>query len=342
MSPPPIDTAEKPSASSHEAHEPGRGRHAEKPSELPKAGWLDVLARTKQQISEDNLSIVAAGVAFYAFVAVVPALAATIAIYGLVSDPAQVAQHFESLARVLPGEVLPLLREQMERIASNDQAAGIGAIVGFALALYSSANATKALISGLNIAYDEQEQRGFFKLSLIAFVLTIGGILGGLIAIGLVAVLPGMLEHLPIGGGAEILLNVLRWPLLFVFALAGLAVMYRFGPCRNDARWRWVSWGAATATLLWLVASGAFSLYVSQFASYDKTYGPLGSVVIFLMWLYLSAFVVLLGAEMNSELERQTVKDTTRGAEKPLGQRDAQSADTVGPARKSLRPKKKK
>ena len=339
---PTTDTPEKPLASARDAHERGRGRHAAKPSDVPPTGWLDILARTKQQISEDNLSIVAAGVAFYAFVAVVPALAATIAIYGLISDPSQVARHIESLARVLPGEVLPLLREQMTRIAGNSQAAGIGAIVGFAFALYSSANAIKALISGLNIAYDEEEKRGFFKLSLIAFVLTIGGIFGVLFAVTLVAVLPGLLQHLPIGSAAETVLNVLRWPLLFVFALAGLAVMYRFGPCRNDARWRWVSWGAATATLLWLVASGAFSLYVSKFASYDKTYGPLGSVVIFLMWLYLSAFVVLLGAEMNSEMERQTLKDTTKGGEKPLGERGAQSADTVGPSRESLRPEKKK
>ena len=176
----------------------------------------------------------------------------------------------------------------------------------------------------------------------MAFVLTIGGIIGVLMAVGLVAVLPTVLEHLHITAAAETLLNVLRWPVLLIFSVTGLAVMYRYGPCRNAARWNWVSWGAGVATLLWLLASGAFSLYVSKFASYDKTYGPLGSVVIFLMWLYISAFVVLLGAEMNAEMERQTIRDTTEGSEKPLGQRHAQAADTVGPSREALRPEKKK
>lgn len=334
-------SSEKPIAPPSDAHAPGRGRNAVKPSDVPKAGWLDILSRTKQQISEDNLSIVAAGVAFYAFVAVVPALAALTAIYGLIADPAQVSQHIESLARFLPGEVLPLLRDQMIRIAGNDQAAGIGAFVGFGLALYSSANATKAMITGLNIAYDEEEKRNFFRLSAMAFVLTIGGIVGVLLAISLVAVLPAVLKHLSLSAGVDTTLNILRWPLVVGFFMAGLAVLYRFGPCRRNAKWRWVSWGAATAALLWLIASGLFSLYVSKFASYDKTYGPLGSVVVFLMWLYLSGFIVLLGAEMNSEMERQTLRDTTEGPEKPLGQREALAADTVGPARHTM-PKEKK
>jgi membrane protein len=329
----PLATPQKPVATSHEAHERGRGRHAEKPSDVPAKGWGDILSRTKAQIAEDNLSIVAAGVAFYAFMAVVPALAAIIAIYGLVSDPTQVSRHIEALARVLPGEVLPLLRDQMTRIASNGQKAGIGAIVGFALALYSSANATKALINGLNIAYEEKEKRGFFKLTAIAFTLTIAGVIGAVLAIGLVAVLPAVLKHLPIGQSAETMLNWLRWPVLIGGFMTALAVMFRYGPSRRDAKWRWVSWGAAVAALLWLVASGAFSLYVAKFGSYDKTYGPLGAVVVFMMWLYLSAFIVLIGAELNSEMERQTLRDTTEGAEKPLGRRGARSADTVGPAR---------
>ncbi len=335
------DKSEKPVASATEAHEPGRGRHASKPSEMPAKGWLDILSRTKQQIVEDNLSIVAAGVAFYGFVAVVPALAALIAIYGLVSDPSQVGSHVESLAQFLPGEVLPLLREQMARIASDDAAAGIGAFVGFGIALYSSANATKAIITGMNIAYDEEEKRGFFKLTLVAFVLTIAAIIGVLIAVSLVALLPAVLARLNITGGVETFLNILRWPVVLGFFLGGLSVLYRFGPCRTDAKWRWVSWGACVAAVLWLIASGLFSFYVTKFASYDKTYGPLGSVVVFMMWLYLSAFIVLLGAELNSEMERQTVKDTTEGAEKPLGHRGAQAADTVGPARHSM-PKEKK
>lgn len=331
----------KPEARPQDAHEQGRGRNAEKPTEVPKEGWLDILARTKQQVGEDNLSIVAAGVGFYAFVAVVPSLAALVSIYGLVADPSAVGEQIASLASVLPNEVLPMIREQMLRITSNSQAAGIGAIVGVLLAIYSSASATKALITGLNIAYDETEQRGFLKLNLIAIVLTLGGILGALLAIGLVAVLPAVLERLHITGQVELLLNLARWPILVGGFMASLAVVYRYGPCRQDAQWKWVSPGAIVAGLLWLLGSGAFSLYVSKFASYDKTYGPLGTVVVFMMWLFISAFTVLIGAEFNSELERQTKRDTTDGAEKPLGERGATSADTVGPSRDEMRAPKK-
>jgi membrane protein len=308
---------------------------------VPAAGWLDILARTKQQISEDNLSIVGAGVAFYAFVAVVPALAAIIAIYGLISDPSSVAAQIEAMARVLPQEVLPLLHEQMLRITSNHQAAGFGALIGFAFALYSCGNAVKALISGLNIAYEEQEHRGFFKLTGLAILLTVGAVVGAVLAVALVAFLPNVLKRLDLSGNVETLLNVLRWPLLVGGFMTALAVVYRYGPCRNDAKWRWVSPGAILAALLWLLASGAFSFYCSHFASYDKTYGPLGTVVIFMMWLFLSAFVILLGAEMNSELERQTMKDSTDEPPKPLGQRGATAADTVGPSRDELREAKK-
>jgi membrane protein len=333
---------EKPLAPPHDANEVGRGRHAEKPTEVPPKGWLDVLSRTKQQIGEDNLTIVSAGVAFYGFVAVVPALIAVVAIYGLLADPAQVTQQIEALATVLPGEALPLLREQMVRISGNDDAAGLGAIIGVLLAIYSSANATKALITGMNIAYDETEKRGFFKLSFVAIVLTLGGIISAVLAIGLLAVLPSLVERLNVPGGIELLLNIIRWPLLVGGFLAALAVLYRYGPSRNEARWRWVTPGALVAAVLWLLGSAAFSLYVSKFASYDKTYGPLGAVVVFLMWLYISALTVLIGAEVNSELERQTKRDTTEGPEKPMGGRRANAADTLGPSREELRPARKK
>jgi membrane protein len=293
-------------------------------------------------VGEDNLTIVSAGVAFYGFVAVVPALVAVVAIYGLMADPSQVSQQVEKLATVLPGEALPLLREQMVRISGNDDAAGLGALIGVLLAIYSSANATKALITGMNIAYDETEKRGFFKLSFIAIILTLGGIISAVLAVGLLAVLPSLIQRLNVPGGIELLLNIVRWPLLVGGFLAALAVLYRYGPSRNEARWRWVTPGAIVAAVLWLLGSAAFSFYVSKFASYDKTYGPLGAVVVFLMWLYISALTVLVGAEVNSELERQTKRDTTEGPEKPLGDRRANSADTVGPSREEMRPPKKK
>jgi membrane protein len=319
-----------------------RGRSAEKPAEIPKQGWLDILSRTKQQIGEDNLSIVAAGVAFFWFVAVVPALVVVISLYGFFADPAQVGGHIETLARVVPGEAMPLLEEQMTRIASQPRAAGFGAIIGLLVALYGSAKATKALIEGLNIAYDERERRSFIKLNGIALVLTLGAIVGALITIGLLAVLPAVVDRLGVGDTAQAVINWLRWPVLVGGFMLALGVVYRYGPSRDDAQWRWVSWGAVTAAVLWLIGSGAFALYVSKFAGYDKTYGPLGTVVVFMLWLFITAFVVLIGAELNAEMERQTVKDTTKGQPEPLGERGAQAADTLGPAREKMPPKKQK
>lgn len=338
----PSSNSEKPDAHPHEVHQPGRGRHADTPTEVPKQGWLDVLSRTKQQINEDNLSIVAAGVAFYAFVAVVPAIVVLVALYGLVSDPATVTDQITSLAKFLPGEVVPMLRDQMTRIASDESKAGMSAIIGVLLALYSSANATKALISGLNIAYEEEEKRGFIKLNVVALVLTLGAIVGVVLAVSLVAGLPVVLKYLNITSGVETLLNIVRWPLVAAGFGIGLALVYRYGPSRDEAKWRWISPGAIVAGILWLIGSGLFSLYVAKAGSYDQVYGPLGAVVVFLMWLYLSAFVVLIGAELNSELERQTTKDTTIGPDRAMGERGAESADTLGPAREKMPPPQRK
>jgi membrane protein len=230
----------------------------------------------------------------------------------------------------------------MTRIASQPRAAGFGAIIGLLVALYGSAKATKALIEGLNIAYDERERRSFIKLNGIALVLTLGAIVGALITIGLLAVLPAVVDRLGVGDTAQAVINWLRWPVLVGGFMLALGVVYRYGPSRDDAQWRWVSWGAVTAAVLWLIGSGAFALYVSKFAGYDKTYGPLGTVVVFMLWLFITAFVVLIGAELNAEMERQTVKDTTKGQPEPLGERGAQAADTLGPAREKMPPKKQK
>jgi membrane protein len=324
----------KPTTDPNEARqEPDRGRNAKKPSDVPKEGWLDILTRTGRRISADNISIVAAGVGFYAFVAVVPAFAAMIGIYGLVSNPADVGAHVTAFARILPHEVLPLLEEQLKRITSNVAQASVSTILGLLIAIYSSASATKALIQGLNICYDEQERRNFFKLNWVAIVLTIGAVTGAILAVTLVAGVPPLLDHLRLGDRVNLIVNILRWAVLIVGFVFALAVVYRYGPSRRGAKWRWVSWGATAAALLWVAGSALFSLYVAKFASYDKTYGSLGAVVVFLMWLYLSAFAILVGAELNAEMERQTVRDTTEGGEKPLGQRGARAADTVGPAR---------
>jgi membrane protein len=309
------------------------GRQAESPGELPKQGWLDVLARTKRELAQDNLSIVAAGVAFYCFLAFVPALGAIVAIYALMADPAQVSEHVESLAQLMPGEILPILRDQLARLAAENQEAGLSAALSILLAIYGSSKAATALIQGLNIAYDEEEKRGFFKLQGVALLLTAGALVGAIAAIILVAILPTALEFLHLSRGSETLAKWLRWPILVGGFMLALAVLYRYAPSRDEAKWKWVSWGAAAATALWVIGSAAFSLYVSTIGNYDKTYGSLGALVVFLFWLFLTAYVVLFGAELNSEMERQTKKDTTEGQPKPMGQRRAYSADTVGPSR---------
>ncbi|WP_255558847.1 YihY/virulence factor BrkB family protein [Horticoccus luteus] len=310
-----------------------RGRSAHHPGELPARGWLDILARTRQKLAADNLSIVAAGVAYYGFFAAVPALGATISLYALVADPSTIAAHLELLARVLPGEVMPLVQEQISRITGNTTAAGWGAVIGVVLALYSSARATRALIAGLNIAYNETERRGFLRLLVRSLALTFAAILGVLVVIGLLAAVPLAARRAGVSAGTEMLVACLRWPCLVVLFASGVSALYRFGPSRRPARWSWLSGGAMVAATLWIAACVGFSFYVSKFGSYDRTYGSLGAIVIFLFWLYLTAYVVLLGAELNAEMERQTARDTTPGPERPLGQRGAFAADTVGHGR---------
>ncbi|MEO7599871.1 MAG: YihY/virulence factor BrkB family protein [Opitutus sp.] len=326
-----VQSQRQPSEQS-EADDP-HGRSADSPTEVPKKGWLDILTRTKEELAQDNLSIVAAGIAFYWFLAFIPALGAVISIYALVADPAQVSEHLSLLNQVMPAEIMPMLREQLTRLTSADQAAGISAIISFVLALYGSSKAATALIQGLNIAYDEEEKRGFLKLQAIALLLTVCGVIGAVFAIGLVAVLPSILGHMHLGKGAALFASILRWPILIGGFMLALAVVYRYAPSRDEPKWRWVSWGAVLGAGLWVLGSAAFSIYAATFGNYDKTYGSLGALVIFLFWLYLTAYTVLIGAELNSEMERQTAKDTTQGPPKPMGQRQAYSADTVGHAR---------
>jgi membrane protein len=320
-----------PEASKSEVARSDHGRDAQTPTEVPPRGWWDILVRTKNELASDNLSIVVAGVAFYCFLAFVPTLGAVISIYALAADPQTVSDNLSALTRVMPPEIMPIINEQISRLVAESQTAGIGAAVSLLLALYGGSKAAKALIEGLNIAYDEEEKRGFFKLLVTALLLTLGAVLGAVVAIGLVAVLPAVLQNLRLGSGAEKLATWLRWPILIGGFMLALSILYRYGPSRDEPKWRWVSWGAALGTGLWVTGSALFSWYVSSFGNYDKSYGSLGALVIFLFWLYLTGYAVLIGAELNSEMERQTFRDTTKGPEKPMGTRGAYSADTVGP-----------
>jgi membrane protein len=313
--------------------EDDRGRSADKPGDISKKGWKDILWRTKEQMKEDNLSIVAAGVAFYVFLGLIPALGALVSIWGLVADPVTMQQQISSMSGFLPQEAITILDDQMSSIASKPSGATLGAIIGILLSIWSGAKAMKSVMMALNITYDEKETRGFFRLNLTALVLTIAGIFGFLAAIGIIVALPVVLDKIGLDSTAAALVKIVRWPLLAVFAVLGLGVLYRYAPDRDPARWRWVSWGAVLATIVWLAISAGFSFYVSNFGNYNKTYGSLGAVVVFLLWFLLSAYVVLFGAELNAEMEHQTERDTTRGPDQPRGNRKAFVADDVGQAK---------
>lgn len=292
--------------------------------------WRDIGLRVKSQIKEDKLSIIAAGVAFYGLLAVFPALVALVAIYGLAFDPQQVEQHVASLSAMLPEQARNILLEQLHSLTSTGGTAlGFGAIAGILIALWSASAGVRTLMEALNVAYDEEEVRGVVRFYGTALLLTLGAIFGVLVAIGAVVALPAVIKMIGLGNLLENVVSYARWPILALAVILGLAIVYRFGPSRRPARWAWVSAGAVVATVLWIVGSALFSLYVTKFGNYNETYGAMGAVVILLMWFLLSAYAVLIGAEVNAEMERQTRKDTTP-AGKPQGRRGAYAADTVG------------
>jgi membrane protein len=270
-------------------------------------GWKDILWRVKQQMSQDRLSIIAAGVAFYGLLAVFPGLIALVGLYGLAFDPQQVEQQIAALSGILPQEARQVLLTQLRDLTTTDRTAlGIGAIGGLLLALWSASAGMRTLMEALNVAYDEEEKRGFIRFYGTALLLTLAAIVGAVLAIGMVIALPVVLKLVGLAEALKWLIAVAAWPILVGMMLLGLAVVYRFGPSRAQARWRWVSWGAVTATVLWVVGSALFSFYVTRFGNYNETYGSVGAIVILLMWFLLSSYAVLIGAELNAEMERHS------------------------------------
>jgi membrane protein len=271
--------------------------------------WLDTLLRTKREARRDHLAMVAAGVAFYAFLSVFPALAASVSVYGLLADPNDVERQLSALGGVVPEGARQILGEQLRRIAGgSSRALSWGLVVSVVLALWSANKGMKSLIEAMNIAYDEQEKRGAFKLNALALMLTLGGVATLIIALFVVVGIPSVLGWVGLGGVARVAVDVLRWPLLITFLLLGLGVLYRLAPSRENAEWKWVTPGALLATAVWLGASIVFSIYVANFGSYEKTYGSLAAVAIMLVWLYVGSYAILLGAELNAEAERRKRK----------------------------------
>jgi membrane protein len=305
------------------------GTQANRPRDVPARGWWQVVRRGWRDGKDDNISLMAAGVAFWLFVSLFPSLIAVITVYGLATDPQEAARQVEQLAGALPEAARETLTEQVDSItATQSSALTFGLLASLAAALWGASAGTMNLIKATNIAYDEDEQRGFLKLRAIAVATTLLVVVFVVVSVGLIAVAPVVLEQIGLGVVATYASQVLRWVALVVLVLLGLALLYRYAPNRENAKVRWVSAGTVVATVIWVVASAGFSFYVSTFGSYNETYGAIAGVVVLLLWLYLTSFIVLLGAEINAETEHQTVHDTTTGDERPIGSRGAHVADT--------------
>jgi len=296
-----------PAAANLAAETVERSRLAASPSDIPQKGWKDILSRVYANIDEHRILALAAGMTYYSILAIFPALAALVAIYGLFSDPTSIAKQLDDLGGIMPDGAIDVAREQLTRVASKgNHALGLTFVIGLAVALWSANAAMKSLFDTLNIVYGEKEKRGFFKLNAISLAFTVAGVGCILLALGAVVVIPVVLNYLLLSDAADLLVRVARWPVMFAGLALALACIYRFGPSRKVPRWRWITWGSVAAAALWLAASGLFSWYAANFGTFNQTYGSLGAVIGFMTWLWISAIAILLGAELDAEMEHRT------------------------------------
>jgi membrane protein len=322
-----------PAALAAEIAQHGRGRRSHNPLQIPWAGWKDILWRTYVRIGDDRLLATAAGVVFFGLLAVFPAITALVSCYGLFANPSTIGDNLQTLSLMLPEGSFQIVQDQVARVLMKGSAAlGATFLFGLGLAVWSANAGVKAVIDALNVVYEEREKRGFVRLNLIALAFTSGGIAALLLMVAAVVAVPLLLDHLGLAPESQTIISLGRWPLLLVILLVALALLYRFGPSRRPARWQWLSVGTLAAGLLWIVGSALLSLYLSNFANYSATYGSLGAAIGLMMWMWMSAIIVLCGAELNSEIEHQTALDSTIGRPKPLGSRGAVMADTLGAA----------
>jgi membrane protein len=313
-----------PSAVTNDKH----GRQADLPQQIPPQGWKDIAKRAAKEVKADQVPLLSAGVAFYTLLALFPAIIAGVSIYGLVADPATVQNQVRELTERLSPETAEIVGNQLTEVTRGAGGAlGLATVIGILTALWSASSGMKALITGVNLAYDETETRKFFKLRGLAILLTLGAMVLLAVAGATIVGFPPVADNLPTV--LQWLVSILRFVVLAALLVAGLAVLYRFAPNRDKPKWSWVSWGSGVATVLWVLASIGFSIYANAFGNYNKTYGALAGVIILMFWLFLTAFVVLVGAELNTEMELQTAKDTTKGPEQPMGERGGHAADHV-------------
>jgi membrane protein len=306
------------------------GDQAESPTQIPARGWWQVLQRAIRKSQEHNTLLLTAGVAFFAFLALYPALIALVTMVALAADPNQIAQQVNSFTVGLPPAARQLISDPLTTLARSSGGTQVfGLVISLLVALWSASSGTSNLMTAVNLAYDEKEERGFLRFRALALLLTLGAIVFLILTLALIAVVPVVLNLVPLGPAGLVLAQTLRWALLFALIIFGLAVIYRVAPDRNPPKLRWVSVGSVTAALLWLLGSVGFSLYVNFFADYNKVYGALAGVIVLLLWLYLTCYLIVFGAEINAEAERQTACDSTVGEPKPMGQRGAAVADTM-------------
>ncbi|MEO6843078.1 MAG: YihY/virulence factor BrkB family protein [Bradyrhizobium sp.] len=316
-----------------ELSRPGHGRLSHTPFQIPWTGWKDILWRTYVRTGEDRLLAIAAGVVFFGLLAVFPAITALVSCYGLFANPSTIGANLQTLAMMLPEGSFQIVQDQITRVLTQGNTAlGATFLFGLGLAIWSANAGVKAVIDALNVVYEEREKRSFIRLNLLSLAFTTGGIAALLLMVSAVVAMPLALDHVGLAPESQAIVSLARWPLLLVILLAALGLLYRFGPSRRPARLEWLSVGTLAAALLWIAGSSLLSWYLSNFANYNATYGSLGAAIGLMMWMWMSAIIVLCGAELNSEIEHQTALDTTIGRAKPLGRRGAVMADTLGSA----------
>ncbi len=311
-------------------NKPVYGHDANKPRQIPAKGWKQILLRVKDAIANDHIPIISAGVAFYLFLALFPAIAALLSIYGLVMDPQQVQDQMSQLTAILPQQGQQFLSSILESVAEkSNQSLGWGVALSILFSLWSANKGTKAIFEGTSIAYNEENTRSFIKANALSLLFTLSAIVLFIISLSLIVAFPALMGRLGLPDLIITLIEYVRWLILGLLVVFAIAAVYKFGSVRNRPKFRWVNWGAIIATLLWLIASWLFSFYVKNFGNFDETYGAVAAVIIMMLWFFMTSFVILIGAEINAEMEHQTSKDTTVGDPEPMGSRDAHYADRV-------------
>ncbi|NIJ22488.1 YihY/virulence factor BrkB family protein [Sphingomonas japonica] len=319
------------------------GADSERPWRHPWRAWKSILGRVYTMTGFHNLSLMAAGVAFYAFLSFVPLLGAIVMTYGLFADPATVARHMETIFELMPADAARLVSDQLISVVTTAASTvGLSLVVALVLSIYGAMRASSAIIQALNVIYEEEEGRNIVQTTLLSAMLTIGAVLAALVGLLSAAILGYLQAFVDIlGQSGVILIKASTWIVATLIASAAFAFVYRYGPDRARARWHWLSVGSLAATILWLLATFGFGIYAANFANYNATYGALGAVVVLLMWLFVSSYAVLIGAEINAEAERQTAIDTTTGRPRPIGERGATMADSL-PSKRQIKPRRGK